>query len=118
MQYPIGPCRGVGVVGYHDHGLATVTTEGLQQIEDLGLNVVVLGELPGGYHAAMHEGPVSDDGEIDTGAHLAGEPEGVARRVLAAIDRGKPVVYAPGIWAAVMFVIRNLPRFAMRRIGF
>lgn len=49
---------------------------------------------------------------------FAGEPEDVARRVLAAIDRGAPEVYAPGIWAHVMRVIRWLPRFVMRRIDF
>jgi NAD(P)-dependent dehydrogenase (short-subunit alcohol dehydrogenase family) len=49
---------------------------------------------------------------------FAGEPEGVARQVLRAIDKGTPVVYAPPMWALVMLVIRNLPRFVMRRIGF
>jgi len=49
---------------------------------------------------------------------FAGEPEGVARTVLRAIDRGRPVVYAPGMWRWVMLVIRNLPRAVMRRIGF
>jgi short-subunit dehydrogenase len=49
---------------------------------------------------------------------FAGEPEGVARSVLRAIDRGTPVVYAPPIWALVMLVIRNLPRAVMRRVGF
>jgi decaprenylphospho-beta-D-erythro-pentofuranosid-2-ulose 2-reductase len=49
---------------------------------------------------------------------FAGEPDAVAAQVLAAIDRGRPVVYAPGIWALVMFAIRMLPRFVMRRIGF
>jgi short-subunit dehydrogenase len=49
---------------------------------------------------------------------FAGEPEDVARRVLAAIDAGRPVVYAPGAWAWVMFVIRLLPRFVMRRVRF
>ena len=49
---------------------------------------------------------------------FAGEPDGVARKVLSAIDRGKPVVYAPGIWALIMLVIRNLPRAVMRKIGF
>lgn len=49
---------------------------------------------------------------------FAGEPEGVARSVLRAIDRGTPVVYAPGIWRLVMLVIRSLPRFVMRRVGF
>lgn len=49
---------------------------------------------------------------------FAGEPDAVARRVLAAIDRGKAVVYAPGAWRWIMLVIRNLPRFVMRRIEF
>ena len=49
---------------------------------------------------------------------FAGEPDGVARTVLKAIDNGTPVVYAPPIWALVMAVIRNLPRFVMRRVGF
>jgi decaprenylphospho-beta-D-erythro-pentofuranosid-2-ulose 2-reductase len=49
---------------------------------------------------------------------FAGEPEAVARTVLRAIDRGKPVVYAPPIWRWIMLVIRCLPRFLMRRIGF
>jgi decaprenylphospho-beta-D-erythro-pentofuranosid-2-ulose 2-reductase len=49
---------------------------------------------------------------------FAGTPGQVAGRVLAAIDGGKPVVYAPSIWALIMLVIRFLPRFVMRRIGF
>lgn len=49
---------------------------------------------------------------------FAGEPEQVARQVLKAIDRGKPLVYTPGMWRWVMFVIRRLPRFVMRKIGF
>lgn len=49
---------------------------------------------------------------------FAGEPEGVARRVLKAMDRGRPVVYAPGIWRWVMAVIRALPRAVMRRVDF
>ncbi len=49
---------------------------------------------------------------------FAGEPEGVARDVVRAMDRGKAILYTPSIWALVMFVIRCLPRFVMRRIGF
>lgn len=49
---------------------------------------------------------------------FAGEPQGVARDVLRAIERGRPVVYTPGIWRYVMLVIRSLPRFVMRRISF
>jgi len=49
---------------------------------------------------------------------FAGQPDEVARRVLKAIDRGTPQVYAPGIWRWIMCVIRNLPRAVMRRIEF
>jgi len=49
---------------------------------------------------------------------FAGEPDAVARRVLLAIDRGAPVVYAPWIWGWIMLVIRLLPRAVMRRVGF
>jgi len=49
---------------------------------------------------------------------FAGEPDTVARTVLRAIDAGRTVVYTPSIWALVMLVIRNLPRWVMRRSGF
>jgi decaprenylphospho-beta-D-erythro-pentofuranosid-2-ulose 2-reductase len=49
---------------------------------------------------------------------FAGEPEDVARTVVAAMDRGEAVVYAPRVWSAVMLAIRSLPRAVMRRINF
>jgi decaprenylphospho-beta-D-erythro-pentofuranosid-2-ulose 2-reductase len=49
---------------------------------------------------------------------FAGEPDRVARDVILAMDRRKALVYTPGIWALVMLVIRLLPRFVMRKIGF
>ena len=49
---------------------------------------------------------------------FAGECEGVSRDVVRAITRGTPVVYTPGIWRWVMWVIKRLPRFIMRRINF
>jgi len=49
---------------------------------------------------------------------FAGEPDAVAQRVLGAIDRGAPVVYAPAPWSLIMAVIRALPRAIMRRINF
>ncbi|OHB68641.1 MAG: hypothetical protein A2V70_13900 [Planctomycetes bacterium RBG_13_63_9] len=49
---------------------------------------------------------------------FAGEPEDVARRVVQAIDRGRPEVYVPPTWRWIMCVIRTLPRFVMRRIQF
>ena len=49
---------------------------------------------------------------------FAGEADGVAKRVLRAIDRGSPVVYAPATWRWIMWVIRSLPRAIMRKISF
>ncbi|MEO1335134.1 MAG: SDR family NAD(P)-dependent oxidoreductase [Myxococcota bacterium] len=49
---------------------------------------------------------------------FAGESESVAKQVIRAIEAGKPLVYAPSIWRWIMLVIRNLPRFVMRRIAF
>ena len=49
---------------------------------------------------------------------FAGTAEDVASRVLRAIDRGTPVVYAPPIWWLVMAIIRRLPRAVMRRVEF
>jgi len=49
---------------------------------------------------------------------FAGEPETVARTVLAAMEAGRPVVYAPGAWRWVMLVIRAMPRFLIRRLRF
>lgn len=49
---------------------------------------------------------------------FSGKPNPVARRVLRAIDRSQPVVYAPPIWRWVMLVVRHLPRIIMRRANF
>jgi NAD(P)-dependent dehydrogenase (short-subunit alcohol dehydrogenase family) len=49
---------------------------------------------------------------------FAGEPEQVAADIVRALERGTPVVYTPRIWQLVMLVIRSLPRFVMRKIGF
>jgi NAD(P)-dependent dehydrogenase (short-subunit alcohol dehydrogenase family) len=49
---------------------------------------------------------------------FAAEPDAVAREVLKAIDRGRPTVYRPRLWAVIMFVIRRLPRWVMRRVEF
>jgi NAD(P)-dependent dehydrogenase (short-subunit alcohol dehydrogenase family) len=49
---------------------------------------------------------------------FAGDADAVAATVVAAIDRGTPVVYAPPAWRLVMAVVRLLPRSVMRRAGF
>jgi len=49
---------------------------------------------------------------------FAGEPKAVARAVLHAMDRGRPVVYVPAPWRWIMWIIRGLPRAVMRRVRF
>jgi hypothetical protein len=49
---------------------------------------------------------------------FAGHPDAVAARVLKAIDRGLPVVYAPAPWRWILLAVRSLPRAVMRRVEF
>ena len=78
--------------GYRGKGLRTVC--------------VKPGFVRTGMTAGLHEPP------------FAADPERVARRVVRAIERGWPVVYAPPIWWLVMAVVRALPRALMRRLRF
>lgn len=83
--------------------------EGLDhKFHALGLKVVCV--KPGFVKTSMTEGLKPPP--------FAGQPEAVAKQVLRAIDRGTPVLYTPAMWRWVMLVIRALPRFVMRRIGF
>ena len=43
--------------------------------------------------------------------------EAVARRIVDAIARGEPVVYAPAKWALIMMVIRHLPRAIFNKLN-
>jgi decaprenylphospho-beta-D-erythro-pentofuranosid-2-ulose 2-reductase len=83
--------------------------EGLDhKFRDLGLQTICVkpGFVKTGMTAGLSEPP------------FAGEPEAVARDVLKALERGTPEVYTPRIWRYIMLVIRNLPRFVMRRVNF
>jgi NAD(P)-dependent dehydrogenase (short-subunit alcohol dehydrogenase family) len=86
---------------------------------------VYLEALDHKYHAAGLHVLTVKPGFVKTGMTaglkpppFAGEPDQVARDVLCAMDKRVPVVYTPRIWAWVMLVIRCLPRFVMRKIGF
>lgn len=83
--------------------------EGLDhKYHEVGLRVVTV--KPGFVKTSMTEGLKPPP--------FAGEPEQIAHDVVRAIARGTPVLYTPRIWALVMLVIRFLPRFVMRKIGF
>lgn len=54
--------------------------------------------------------------------HLAGKgmklasADEVATRIVAGVNRGKPVVYAPARWALIMLIIRHLPRVIFNKL--
>lgn len=72
--------------------------------------LVVIDVKPGFVHTGMTAG-------LDP-PPFAGQPEQVAKDVAKALRRGTPVVYTPFPWRWIMHVIRRLPRFVMRRLGF
>lgn len=72
--------------------------------------LITLDVKPGFVHTSMTAG-------LDP-PPFAGQPEQVAKRVARAIERGEPCVYVPFPWGWILRVIRLLPRFVMRRVGF
>ena len=50
-------------------------------------------------------------------ALLMAQPNAVARRIVAAIDRRTDVAYVPGFWALIMWVIRHIPRPVFKRLS-
>jgi short-subunit dehydrogenase len=98
----------VGLYGASKAGLSHYLESLDHRYHAQGLRVVCV--KPGFVRTAMTEGLPAPP--------FAGEPEGVAKDVLRAIDKGKPVVYTPRMWGLVMLIIRHLPRFVMRRVGF
>lgn len=51
------------------------------------------------------------------GMFLVAAPDTVAAAIERGIDRGKPVVYAPGFWRLIMLIIRSIPRPVFDRLG-
>ncbi len=98
----------VGLYGASKAGLSHYLESLDHRYHSAGLTVVCV--KPGFVRTAMTEGLPEPP--------FSGEPETVARDVLRAIERGKPMLYTPSIWGWVMLVIRHLPRFVMRRVGF
>lgn len=48
---------------------------------------------------------------------LWAKPARVAHGIVDAVDRRRAVVYLPGFWWAIMFVIKSIPEFIFRRIS-
>ncbi|GAA4503902.1 SDR family oxidoreductase [Pseudaeromonas paramecii] len=54
--------------------------------------------------------------QFDKGA-LWAQPQQVARGIIKAVDRGQDVVYLPGFWRAIMWVIRLIPETLFKRLA-
>lgn len=50
-------------------------------------------------------------------ALLVAQPEAVARRIVRGIDRKVAVLYVPGFWGAIMWLIRAIPQPIFRRLN-
>ena len=62
-------------------------------------------------------GPTATPMTAHLPSHGLASPEAVAQAIVAAIDKGSPVVYAPARWALIMMIIRHLPRFVFNRLN-
>ena len=98
----------VGIYGASKAGLSHYLESLDHKYRDQGL--VTLCVKPGFVKTGMTEGLKPPP--------FSGEPGEVAQRVIRAIDGQAPLVYAPFMWRWVMLVIKFLPRFVMRRVGF
>ena len=50
------------------------------------------------------------------GRHVA-PVEVVARTIVEGMRRGRPVIYAPPFWRAIMLVVQHIPRFVFNRLS-
>jgi decaprenylphospho-beta-D-erythro-pentofuranosid-2-ulose 2-reductase len=98
----------VAIYGSSKAGLSTYLEALDHKFHSAGLSVLCV--KPGFVRTGMTAGLKAPP--------FAGEPGQVAREVVRAMDRNKPVLYTPSIWRLVMLVIRWLPRFVMRKIAF
>jgi short-subunit dehydrogenase len=89
-------------------GALNVFLEGLRnRIDREGINVLTI--KPGPVQTAMT-------------AHMPkaekfAPPQKVAEDILKAVARRKDVVYVPGIWAIIMFVIRSIPEAIFKKLN-
>ena len=47
---------------------------------------------------------------------LVARPEAIAPRIVAGVEGGRDVVYAPAFWRWIMLVVRNIPQAVFKRI--
>jgi short-subunit dehydrogenase len=54
--------------------------------------------------------------EMQAEGRRVASTEDVARTIVAGMKRGRPVIYAPPIWRAIMLVVRHIPRFVFDKL--
>jgi decaprenylphospho-beta-D-erythro-pentofuranosid-2-ulose 2-reductase len=90
-------------------GLVSRYAQGLQhRLAGTGVSVVMV--KPGPTDTPMTEHLKAK------GAKLA-SVESVAARIVDAVRRGRPVVYAPRQWSIIMLIIQHLPKFIMKKLS-
>jgi decaprenylphospho-beta-D-erythro-pentofuranosid-2-ulose 2-reductase len=89
-------------------GLVTRYAQGLQhRLANSGVHVVLI--KPGPTDTPMTAHLKQQGGKLAS-------VEQVARNIVDGMKAGKAVVYAPGKWALIMLVIRNLPDFIFNKM--
>jgi len=86
----------------------TAFTSGLRQrLNPLGVSVVTIkpGFVDTPMTAAFKKGI------------LWAKPGAVAKDIVAAMIAGTPVIYTPGFWRPIMWIIRSIPEFVFRRLS-
>ena len=72
-----------------------------------GVHVVTV--LPGFVNTAMTAG-------MDLPEKLTAEPDEVGRAIVAAVEKGRDVIYVRRVWQGVMAVIRNIPEPVFKKM--
>lgn len=92
-------------------GLLARYAQGLQhRLAGTGVTVTLV--LPG-----PTDTPMTAHLKGAKGAPPLADPDQVAGAMVAAIEKGRPVCYAPAKWACIMFVLRHLPRAVFNRLN-
>lgn len=91
-------------------GLIERYTQGLQhRLASSGVKVVLI--KPGPTDTPMTAHLKKDGGKL-----ALSSVETVAKLIVAGISKGKNVIYAPGKWKLIMFIIRHLPSFVFNKM--
>jgi len=54
---------------------------------------------------------------LELPALLVAQPDSVARRIVAGIERKSSVLYVPGFWVWVMWAIKAIPQPLFKRLN-